>query len=160
MNLTKKIESKTEYIPFSGCHIWMGNLSEKGYGLFINNRKTIRVHRYIYEIEKGSIPPGMYVCHTCDVPSCINPNHLFVGTPADNSLDMKNKNRWKREKNPGAKISQEIAENIRGCYETGEYTQRELGIMFHLNNSTISDIVNHKIWRNKNARQERPNTEE
>jgi hypothetical protein len=147
MNQNLKIESKIARIPFSGCHIWMGKVDRKGYGAIWNGEKQERAHRYFYKQSFGEIPDGMFVCHRCDVRSCVNPDHLFIGTPAENSSDMVKKNRWKREKNPSAKITKEIADSIRKAYKNYGYTMRQLGALFQLDSSTISDIVNMKIWK-------------
>jgi hypothetical protein len=77
----------------SGCWIWRGNLNKQGYGRFGVNRKIILAHRYSWEITNGEIPDGMYVCHICDVPACVNPSHMFLGTLADNNEDMRRKGR-------------------------------------------------------------------
>lgn len=81
-------------IPESGCWVWMGTTTKKGYGKLMINYKTIRAHRLAYEVFKGPIPENILVCHKCDTPACINPNHLFLGTPNDNIQDIIIKKRW------------------------------------------------------------------
>ena len=85
---------KVVRIPFSGCWIFMGALNETGYGIVGTGGRgqpNDRSHRITYRHFCGPIPDGMFVCHACDVPSCCNPDHLFLGTPKDNSRDMVNK---------------------------------------------------------------------
>ncbi len=77
----------------AGCWIWCGGKLRGNYGAFHVNGATRRAHRFSYELKFGTIPKGMFVCHRCDCPLCVNPNHLFVGTPKDNMLDKVNKNR-------------------------------------------------------------------
>ena len=83
-------------IPFSGCWIFTGALNEAGYGMVglgARGERNDRAHRITYRHFKGEIPKGMLVCHECDVPSCCNPDHLFLGTHKDNTRDMINKKR-------------------------------------------------------------------
>jgi len=79
-----------------GCWIWTAALNEHGYGVASINRKSILAHRLSYMIKHGDIPDGMFVCHSCDVRPCVNPDHLFVGSARDNSIDMVKKNRCRK----------------------------------------------------------------
>lgn len=77
------------------CWPWLGSLSEKGYGKFMEvpRQSPVRAHRKAYELENGPIPTDMLICHSCDNPPCCNSNHLFVGTCKDNTQDMMIKGR-------------------------------------------------------------------
>ena len=86
----KKVE-KTE-----SCWIWTAGIRGKsGYGAIKVDGKTIDAHRFSYQIHKGEIPDGVYVCHSCDNRKCVNPDHLFLGSPKDNWKDGFEKNRIK-----------------------------------------------------------------
>lgn len=100
--LQERFEKKYEPIPEAGCWIWTGSVMKNGYGHFQvgKSRKTHKLapaHRVSYELNIGSIPEGMCVLHKCDVPACVNPYHLFLGTYKDNAMDMAAKGRqWKQ----------------------------------------------------------------
>lgn len=83
------------YIPVTeaGCWLWLGSPNGTGYGRIYIHGKPVMAHRLSYQIKHGSIPAGKIVCHKCDTPSCINPDHLFMGTHKDNSRDMVAKKR-------------------------------------------------------------------
>jgi hypothetical protein len=79
--------------PNSGCWLWVGAYKGKGYGHMGHDGANIAAHRLSYEIHHGPIPNGMLVCHRCDTPECVNPDHLWLGTHQDNLLDASQKKR-------------------------------------------------------------------
>lgn len=92
----ERFEQKFSPEPNSGCWLWTGNIEGCGYGVFCFNRRPVRAHRSSWELHRGPIPAGMHVLHRCDVRSCVNPDHLFLGTHQDNMRDMAAKKRAAR----------------------------------------------------------------
>jgi hypothetical protein len=81
-------------VPEAGCWIWLGGWNMSGYGRIGRHGKALpSAHRMFYTAHKGPIPKGLFVCHKCDTPACVNPDHLFVGTAMDNVQDMIRKGR-------------------------------------------------------------------
>ena len=95
MNAYERFMSKVN--KTDTCWLWKAGLNHKQYGQFSITidgcTKTYRAHRFIYEYFNGTIPEGMLVCHTCDTPRCVNPDHLWLGTVSDNAVDSVNKKR-------------------------------------------------------------------
>jgi hypothetical protein len=116
----------------NGCWNWGGAKCPQGYG-FIKRKDgaQLRTHRVAYELAFGPIPKGMFVCHRCDNPSCVRPNHLFLGTQADNMADMVAKGRAARnagEHNGSARLTTEQVERIRAAEETHDYLSKIFGV--------------------------------
>ena len=130
------------------CWMWKGSHTRR-YGTFWAHGKNIGAHVYAYRRFKGEVAPGMFVCHTCDVPLCVNPEHLFVGTPKDNTQDMMRKNRgaWPRgDQHHLSKLSESDIEEIFQLRKI--MTQSAIAKKFGVDQSHISRIVRgHKRGR-------------
>lgn len=92
------IENRSMPIPFAGCWIWTGACGGDGYGNTTVDGKQIGAHRLSWTAFRGPIPAGIHVLHHCDISSCVNPDHLWLGTHADNMADRSRKGRarWRR----------------------------------------------------------------
>jgi len=118
-----------------GCWEWIGPKFTHGkYGRFNIDYKSERSHRFSYELHNGEIPKNMYVCHKCDNPSCVNPEHLFLGSQSSNLCDASEKGRLKFLKG----LKREEVIKLKEMYKTGKFTQCELGRTFGINQSEIS----------------------
>jgi hypothetical protein len=141
--------------PGGDCWEWKAGVDKDGYGRFSvrKNNKQIatKSHRVAYEMFTGKlIPEGLFVCHKCDNPSCVNPDHLFLGTISDNTRDMFNKNRQNNrcaEYNGASKLNWEKVRKIRRLWSTNKYTLRELADMHRVTLYNISYVVNNKTWK-------------
>lgn len=104
--LEDRFWAKVLIVPFADCWEWIGAKNDTGYGKISvgsrDNRKEHRAHRFSWEIKFGPIPTGQVVCHKCDNPGCVRPEHLFLGTKKDNSRDMIKKKRGRGHFTRGA----------------------------------------------------------
>lgn len=136
----------------NGCHEWTGCVEHDGYGRIAieavrkdNGRISVtkkRANRLAYELAHGPIPDGMLVCHTCDNPKCVNPDHLFLGTPADNSADMARKGRAASgERNGNAKLTDADRDSIKNMKGKG-ISQAKIAGMFGISQAHVG-----RIWK-------------
>jgi len=123
----------------SGCWPWLGSKNHGGYGKTKRKGRMIRAHRLAYEMTKGPIPNDMVVMHSCDNRSCCNPDHLIIGTHADNRRDSVKKN---------GGITLETANLIRFQYALGNVSYSTLGFMYGVSTSVIGRIIRDERWRN------------
>lgn len=158
-------ESKIERIPESGCWIWIKKVDRGGYGVAVLGPSSYqRAHRLSWRIYRGVIPDGLHVCHQCDVRSCVNPSHLFVGTCLDNMRDAQRKGRLKgRPRKEGVqntiviarsssqayrpKINRDIAEEIRRSRREELLSYPALSRRFGLSLSHVWGICAGHAWK-------------
>lgn len=119
------------------CWLWTGAKNRDGYGSFGygGRAKTMLAHRFMYQEFVGEVPEGMCVLHRCDEPACVNPDHLWLGTQADNVADCAAKGR--RNQSRDKKLDAAKRAEIRQMYATGLYTLAELGRRFGVTYQTI-----------------------
>lgn len=150
----RRFEAMYEAIPEAGCWIWLGSLSSglrpehQVYGKFSIDGKTMQANRASWVLFRGQIPEGMFVCHRCDVRSCVNPDHLFLGTQKQNLEDMVRKGRSPRpqgEKSGHAKITNEAVLEMRLLRRQGKKI-KELADKFGVGPSHVSNIVRGMRW--------------
>ena len=132
------------------CWLWTGSLSSHfAQARLSYKNKTLLAYRVSYELHKGTIPKGKIIRHMCDNPSCVNPEHLEIGTQADNVKDMIDRGRAKYppvkhgSQHPRAKLTEDQVAEIRQSSETGV----ELARRFNVSTSAISVIRNNKKWK-------------
>ena len=150
-SIKDKIEGNIK-ISESGCWEWQGaprnKNSNDSYGSTNIGRKSFLAHRASYELYKGEIPPGILVCHTCDNQKCVNPEHLFLGTHADNSRDMAQKHRGVNgEKNKNSILTANKVMEIRFAEKMGNMRQKDIAGVFGVSVKTVAKIVNNKTWK-------------
>lgn len=129
----------------SGCWMWMGGTRPNSKGVpyprhWTDDFKSIGAHRFSFELVHGAIPQGMYVCHKCDTPLCVNPDHLFLGSHQDNMRDMVAKQRSfvgrGEDKKGRAKLTNQQADQIRKM----SMSHSKIGAMFGVSATTIGRI--------------------
>jgi hypothetical protein len=138
----------------SKCWIWTGT-KNGDYGAIINRGKRVRAHRVAYELERGPIPDGLFVCHHCDNPLCVRPDHLFLGTALHNNLDRVQKGRSRHaggELHYRAKLTWDRVRRIRADYAAGTIKHQILADEHGVSRTTIRDVIKNRIWREPSPR--------
>lgn len=145
-----RFHEKYERVPWSGCWIWTARVGGKGYGYMSYEQGSqceIGAHRISWLLHRGEIPEGRYVCHRCDVPSCVNPDHLFLGTALENKGDCDQKGRARYVTRRGeasnkAKLTVEAVLDIRSGTQTSAEYARKYGVT----PSTIRYVKRRQSW--------------
>lgn len=135
------------------CWEWIGGTNQYGYGKFRigsskdRTRCTCPSHRISYMLFKGDIPDDLNICHSCDNPKCVNPDHLWTGTHNDNVQDKILKGRDLRgEKHQNSKLTSDQIKEIREEYSHGNISMSKLGKKYSVCSAVIHDIVHRKSW--------------
>ena len=143
-NFWKKVDIRGE----EDCWEWSG-AKARGYGQVSLNSKNQYAHR-ISAYLAGMSLDGLFVCHTCDTPVCVNPNHLFVGSALDNMRDMARKGRGsslRGEKANGVKLSEAEVLKIRALYTSEGGTYKDLADLFGVSATHIRGLILRKVWK-------------
>lgn len=144
--LKERFEAKFVKDPVTECWNWQGCRDKNGYSYIRVNHRTVRAYRVSWELYKGKIPDGMHICHHCDNPSCVNPDHLFLGNNYDNIQDCINKGRNNiGERNARAKLSRGQIAIIRFMLKAA-ISQSDIAKLFSISQSNVSRINTRNIW--------------
>lgn len=147
LSVRERFEQK--FTRGDGCWEWTAGRHKYGYGKFSVGHSTVGAHKVAYELYVGLIPQGMHVCHTCDNPPCVRPDHLFLGTAQDNAQDCIRKGRkvvMADELAPGAKLTAAEVMLIRSMLNA-KVPQRDIANRFNVDPSTISLISTRQTWK-------------
>lgn len=162
---TPLVERFWKYVQKTdGCWLWTGSANGHGYGQLSKpdeggkRMRPFAAHRLSYEIHSGVIPAGLYVCHRCDNPPCVNPAHLFLGTAKDNMVDARDKGRMRGPRLVGrqqsqAKLTEDAVREIRAVYarrsgaKVPDGTRVSLARKFGVSVNLISHVAAGIDWR-------------
>lgn len=142
----------------NGCWIWKKGKTPQGYPCFYSlcprtNKRIDLAHRFSFSLFNGSIPDGMMICHKCDNPSCVNPDHLFAGTHDDNMKDkVKKKRQIHGPMMHNAKLNWKLVRKFRNEYLLGN-SCTQLSKKYGYHESTIADVVKKRSWKHDPQRQ-------
>lgn len=133
------------------CWEWTGaQLSGVGYGRMRIAGKEMLAHRLSWEMHHEQPPSDLCICHRCDNRLCVRPDHLFLGTRAENNLDAQNKGRTRgptSENSHRAKLTRVEVDEIRRTYQRGGFSQERMGKMFGVTRTAISNVVRGRTWQ-------------
>ncbi len=142
-----RLFAKTKSDPNTGCLLWTGCIKNTGYGeIRIERRVFKRVHRLAWEIAHGPIPEGMAVCHKCDIRHCINTDHLFLGTFAENVWDMVSKKRHKWVEGESHGMARLTKEQVRKIFVDSR-SHASIAADFGVGATHVQKIKARETWR-------------
>lgn len=149
--LAERFWEKVNVRGKNDCWNWTASLSRWGYGSIGhgNGPGTKLAHRVSWELHHGKIPDGVFVCHHCDNPACVNPEHLFLGTPKDNAQDCIQKGRCcvlRGEEQGRAKLTEQDVRSIRKLRTNGA-SLKYLAEKFNVGKTTIGHLLNGDTWK-------------
>jgi hypothetical protein len=152
MTPRQRFDAKWRLDPETGCWLWTAGCTSGGYGTFgvrVDGRwRMMRAHRIAWQLHVGPIPPGLCALHHCDTPPCVNPQHLFLGTQAENNRDMTAKGRRAPTvggANPNAALSEAEALSILRLKGSGQ-RQADVALSFGVTQTQVSRIWLGKAW--------------
>lgn len=138
-----------QVVKTESCWVWTGNKNKTGYGQYKMPGHSYRTHRASWQMAFGPIPKGMQVLHHCDNPSCVNPDHLFLGTHKDNMADCAAKGRivlpnQVGENHSGHKLTEEEVRQIKGLLNQCSHAQ--ISKMYGISRSVVTRIALKQLW--------------
>lgn len=143
---TERLRERT-VVTDSGCWEYRGGFLHLGYGVLRKGGRNIRAHRLAYELEYGPIPRGAMILHSCDNRACVNPEHLRIGTHAENMVDRKVRGRTAvGERCRSTRLTPALVREIRRRHEDGEGTS-VLALEYGVTDRSILHVVTRSTWR-------------
>jgi hypothetical protein len=140
----KRFRYKYDVIQTTNCWIWNGSFKSDGYGQQWVDGKWIKAHRLSWFLKYG-VWSEQCICHKCDNPSCVNPDHLFEGTHQDNMTDMVNKGRSSNGfKNGQSFLTNSEIHSMKVDYKSGSFSQKDLASKYQCSRSHVCNIVNER----------------
>jgi hypothetical protein len=134
-------------VPEAGCWLWDGSWNGNKRGqLHIDGEGMIMAPRFFYQHHVGPIADGLFVCHKCDTPACVNPDHLYLGTHTDNMRDRRRKGRgWNPpgEGNPNSRLTEQVVRAIFNDQRRTKYITAHYGVA----QATVYDIKRGRRWK-------------
>lgn len=148
---TEQIKRFWDRVDTSGeCWIWTAGYFACGYGRLWHEGRDIYAHRVAYLLTHGSIPDKAEICHHCDNPACVRPEHLYAGTHSDNMRDRRDRNRvrvLRGSDNGNSRLTWDQVRTIRQRYAEGGTSCKRLGAEYNVDQALIHRIVRGRTWK-------------